>query len=199
MSSHAWPMAQAPDAQALEMMLHRTAQAERVEHDPALRMRLIMKRARRLAAMQTRRAHGLPEIIFAQRHSAGSGAEHQRNFVGRFPAGLLPRFDGGEQQQRAGAVEPRRLPGAQKRRGHFFRQVNFRRRFHALAAGIEQRHRTERRFSGAKSLRIFFPADAERRHDARAGDDDARRLSGQWMGRKIHALKIIGPGCSPAG
>ena len=120
MSSHAWPMAQVPEAQALEMMMTGPPRPKRVEHHPALRLRLIMKRPGRLAAMQTRRAHGLPEIIFAERHSAGGRAENHRNFVGRFPAGLLPRFDGGKQEQRAGAVEPCQIDGRSKVSRAFF-------------------------------------------------------------------------------
>ena len=63
--------------------------------------------------MPARRLHRLAEIGLAERHAARGRAQHQRQIVGGFPAGLLPGFVGGQQQHRAGAVKPGKLARAQ--------------------------------------------------------------------------------------
>ena len=74
--------------------------------------------------------------------------------------------------------------------GQRFRQIDLRRSFHALARNIEKRDGPHRRFPGAKTFRIRFPAKAQSSDDARARDDDAR-LSGLCNKRKQHDALLI--------
>ena len=88
----------------------------------------------------------------------------------------------------AGAVQPadlaRRQARGRQRRG----QLHFGGRSDPLAADIEERHRTERGATGAKAFRVLPPADAQRAHDARAGNDDA----GGGFGRGLSGGKSTG-------
>ena len=87
-----------------------------------------------------------------------------------------------------GAVEARSLTLIEKSAGQGLWQMNFSRDASALFRHIEQGHGSKRDAPGAKAPGVIRPAAAQRRDDARAGDDDAARLGTLWWnGREEHA------------
>jgi hypothetical protein len=65
-------------------------------------------------------------------------------------------------------------------------QIHFRGGFHPLAADIKQRHRSKCGASGAKTLRVRFPAESQCRDDSGTGDDHSMRRVTRRRCRKEH-------------
>ena len=92
----------------------------------------------------------------------------------------------GEQQEFRGAVEPANVARGQERVRQGDGQVNFAGDLHALARDIEYGNGPDGHAAVAKTVRVVFPADSERRDNARAGDDGARRRGGELFGGIEH-------------
>ncbi len=153
----------------------RAVKTKRLGQRQRLALRLVLHDARGLAALRLRSFQRLAVIRFSQCHAAAGRAQHNRQPLGWFPAGLLPRFMRGQQQQPGRAVQTFLLPRGEPRRGQAGRQRRFARHFHTLPAHIEERHRVQCNPPRPESFRVVLPADAERSDHSRAGDDDARR------------------------
>ena len=131
-----------------------------------------MDGAGELTAMAVRHLRCLSVIGLSQLHAPGRCAQHKRQRIRAVPAGFMPGLARRQQQQHPRPVQARDLAGSETGRLQRRRQINLRRHLRPLAADIEQRHRPERRAARAESGGVRHPPDAERRHNASAGDDN---------------------------
>ena len=80
----------------------------------------------------------------------------------------------GEEKQFGGTIHSRKLTRVEICLRKIFRQIHFARDLHPLTGNVEERDGPNRQSAGSETRRVVFPARAERGHNARAGDDDAR-------------------------
>ena len=86
---------------------------------------------------------------------------------------MLPGFVRGQKEQAGGAVEPLFLARRETAATDGDGKVDFAGDLDALTGDIEEGDRFYGDAAETKAFRVFLPARAERRNNARAGDDDA--------------------------
>ena len=132
--------------------------------------------------MLQRRLHRLTIVNLAISHSPGSRAQNQRQVVRSFPAGLLLRLPRRQQQHNAGPIQTGHLASGQACRRQVAGQLHLGCHPHPLPADIKKRHRSEPCAARAEALRVGSPSQAQRGHDAGAGNHTRGAVSerGWW-------------------